>query len=209
MIVADATARKVLEALLNAPDVEALVAALAPAEAAKAGPSPKVEAVPESALAMQRRFGMVDILDESILDARQGDGAFPLRLMFGELVEHGDEDAAFAFACGINFYFRAAMSEEARVRLGLEVSRQYYVFAAAALEDQLRRAASPLLAQLMTTQLDQLELRHVEEGAIFDSAVHERTSGSDATNARIRRPASFLCRVAATQKTRFKAAVTT
>ena len=158
---------------------------------------------------MEKRFGMVDILDDSILNARQGDGAFPLRLMFGELTEHGDEDTAFAFACGINMYFRAAMGEEARVRIGLEVSRLYYQFAREALDDKLRKAASPLLAQLMTTQLQTLELRHVDEGAMFDSAIHERAAGADATSPRIKHPVTFLCRVAATQKARVKAAVTT
>jgi len=213
VIVSDPTARKVLEALLNAPDGKALLEAVAPSGAssgaAGGGAVLPGDAVPDSALAMQKRFGMVDILDDSILQARQGDGAFPLRLMFGELVEHGDEDTAFAFACAINFYFRATMGEEARVRIGLEVSRLYYRFAEGALDDKLRRAASPLLAQLMTTQLDTLELKHVDEGAMFDSAIHERAAGSDATSPRIKRPVTFLCRVAATNKARFKAAVAT
>lgn len=208
MIVSDPAARRVLEALLEASDDEALMKAIAPGSDAAPAPSP-APAVPSSALAMQKRFGMVDILDDSILNARQGDSAFPLRLMFSELTEHGDEDAAFAFACGINMYFRAGMGEEARVRIGLEVSRLYYAFARGALDDKLRRAASPLLAQLMTTQLQTLELRHVEEGAMFDSALHERAAGSDATSPRIQRPVTFLCRIAATQKTRIKAAVTT
>lgn len=207
MIVSDPAARKVLEALLNASSQAALMEAIAPSSP-KSPPTSPPE-VPDSAIAMQKRFGMVDILDESILDARQGDSAFPLRLMFGELTEHGDEDTAFAFACGINMYFRASMGEEARVRIGLEVSRLYYQFAREVLDDKLRKAASPLLAQLMTTQLQTLELRHVDEGAMFDSAIHERATGSDATSPRIKRPVTFLCRVAATQKARIKAAVTT
>ncbi|HHH30642.1 MAG TPA: hypothetical protein ENK57_20185 [Polyangiaceae bacterium] len=206
MIVTDPTARKVLEALLEASDGDALLQAIAPAERPASAPAP---AVPDSAVAMQKRFGMVDILDDSILDARQGDSAFPLRLLFSELTEHGGEDVAFAFACGINMYFRANMGEEARVRVGLEVSRLYYQFAREALDDKLRRAASPLLAQLMTTQLETLELRHVDEGAMFDSALHERAPGADATSPRIKRPVTFLCRVAGTQRARIKAAVTT
>jgi hypothetical protein len=209
VIVTDPAARKVLEALLEAEDAESLMSAIAPATGPRPEPKEEVSAPNESAVAMQHRFGMVDILDESILNSRQGDGAFPLRLMFGEMTEHGDEDAAFAFACAINFYFRATMNEEARVRLALEVSRLFYPFARKTLDDKLRRAAAPLLAQLMTTQLDKLELRHVEDGAMFDSAIHERSAGSDSTSPKIRHAETFLCRVAGTGKARFKATVTT
>lgn len=208
MIVDDPAARKVLEALLTAEDAASLMSAIAP-PVGKVPVSEIEKPANESAVRMQRRFGMVDILDDSILDARQGDSAFPLRLMFSEMTEHGEDDAAFAFACAINFYFRSTMAEEARVRLGLEVSRLFYAFACEALDDKLRRAAAPLLAQLLTTQLELLELRHVEDGAAFDSGVHERAPGSDASNSKIRQPQTFLCRVAGTGKIRFKASVTT
>src|SRR5688572_7042201 len=81
------------------------------------------------------RIVLGDILDDSILSARPADRTFPLRLFFGELgtLLASDEvegasatnaDLAFTLASGLNFFFRATMDPEGKMRVGLEVSRQ-------------------------------------------------------------------------------------
>jgi hypothetical protein len=181
-----------------------------PARAPSSRPPKADGAMSEAARKLQSRIGLADILDESILEARSGDRAFPLRLFFGELVQRaGDDDLAFALASGLNLYFRAAMSEEAKVSVGLEVSRLYYRFASANLDEEVTVRLSPLLAKLMSHELGQLALESIDHVRVFDSAVHERDSGSDETSATIVAPKSFLCRVAASTRPRFKALVAT
>ncbi len=164
----------------------------------------------EAAEKLQGRIGLADILDDSILSAARGDQAFPLRLFFGELVaECADDDVAFALASGLNLYFRAAMTEEAKLAVGLEVSRLYYEFAHASLERELTAQLSPLLAQLMSTELDKAALESVDHLRVFDSASHERDVSADATRSAIVAVSSFLCRVSSTGRPRFKAMVLT
>src|SRR5699024_6296969 len=78
------------------------------------------------------RIVLGDILDDTILGARPSDRTFPLRLLFSELgtllAHEGEEgpqaaaaEQAFTLASGLNFFFRAEMDPEARVRVGLEV----------------------------------------------------------------------------------------
>src|SRR5688572_31698631 len=81
------------------------------------------------------RIVLGDILDDSILSARPADRTFPLRLFFGELgtllasddtegASATNADLAFTLASGLNFFFRATMDPEGKMRVGLEVSRQ-------------------------------------------------------------------------------------
>jgi hypothetical protein len=167
------------------------------------------------------RIVLGDILDDSILAARPQDRTFPLRLFFGELsrllaVDSGDgpnataADAAFTLASGLNFFFRAAMGAESKMRVGLEVSRQLYVLAQAArLENELVTKSAPLLAALMTNELQRLKFESVDHVKVFDSQLHERAPGSDPTAFSIVRPASFLCLVASNNAVKAKAEVYT
>lgn len=68
---------------------------------------------------------------------------------------------------------------------------------------------SPLLASLLSNELARLRFESVDHTSIFDSLVHEREAGADAGSARLARPVSFLCRVAANNKVRIKARVWT
>lgn len=215
-----ALVREVIEALsasVDGAELRRRLRAHFPGEEPRpARPAPRSEppnadgAMSEAARKLQSRIGMADILDESILEAKSGDRAFPLRLLFSELVQRaGDDDVAFALASGLNLYFRTPMTEEAKVRVGLEVSRLYYRFAAASLEKDVTVRLSPLLATLMSHELHQLALECVDHVKVFDSAVHERESGSNDTSATIVAPRSFLCRVAASTRPRFKAVVAT
>ena len=169
------------------------------------------------------RIVLGDILDDSILAARPSDRTFPLRLFFGELsrllamdVEDGTReagigDAAFTLASGLNFFFRAAaMDAEGKMRVGLEVSRQLYSVAHLAnLDRELVAKSAPLLATLMTNDLERLKFETVDHVKVFDSQLHERAKGSDPTAFNIVRPASFLCRVAANNAVKAKAEVYT
>lgn len=163
------------------------------------------------------RIVLGDILDDSILSARPGDRTFPLRLFFSELgtmlsSSRGDDaaDHAFTLASGLNFFFRAEMDGESKVRVALEVSRALYALADAAKMDvEMVTKASPLLAALMSGALERVKLESVDHMKVFDSQVHERTNGSDPTGSRIRRPASFLCRVLANNAVKAKAQVVT
>lgn len=173
-------------------------------------PKPARSEMSEAAQKLQSRIGLADILDDSILQAGRGDQAFPLRLFFGELVaECADDDVAFALASGLNLYFRVAMPEEAKVQLGIEVSRLYYRFAEAQLEPELRAQLSPLLAKLMSTELDKIALESVDHVKMFDSAIHERDDQADVSRAAVSSPRTFLCRVVSTGRPRFKAVVLT
>jgi hypothetical protein len=165
----------------------------------------------EAAKALLSRFALADILDDSILGARPGQTSFPLRLLFGALAERaGADDTAFALGSGLNFYFRVAMDEEAKVRLGIEVSRLYYRFVLeAGMEPALVKELSPLLAKLMSTELERLKLEATDHVTTFDSALHERDGDADPTSPAVRRPATFLARITGNNMVRFKALVTT
>jgi hypothetical protein len=167
------------------------------------------------------RIVLGDILDDSILAARPQDRTFPLRLFFGELsrllgtdADHESalaaSDAAFTLASGLNFFFRAPMDGESKMRVGFAVSRQLYVVAHAAdLDSELVSKAAPLLAALMTGELERLKFESVDHVKVFDSQLHERVAGSDPTAFNIVRPASFLCRVTSNNTVKVKAEVFT
>lgn len=64
------------------------------AEPARRSPQPTGGGeLSQAAQKLQSRIGLADILDDAILNARSGDRAFPLRLLFGQLVtDCGDDD---------------------------------------------------------------------------------------------------------------------
>jgi hypothetical protein len=188
-----------------------------------AGPTEVEPAPTAGAKRLLTRIVLGDILDDSILAARPQDRTFPLRLFFGELSRllggtDSDEgtaattsgDAAFTLASGLNFFFRAVMDSEGKMRVGLEVSRQLYRVAhVARLDAELVSKSAPLLAALMTNELERLKFESVDHIKVFDSQLHERASGADPTAFNIVRPASFLCRVAANNAVKAKAEVIT
>ncbi|HSO32272.1 MAG TPA: hypothetical protein VLT33_07150 [Labilithrix sp.] len=167
------------------------------------------------------RIVLGDILDDTILGARPQDRTFPLRLLFSELgsllAHDGDEgpkahaaELAFTFASGLNFFFRATMDPEAKIRVGLEVSRQLYVLAHdAKMDAEVIAKAAPLLATMMSTELERVRYESIDHAKVYDSQVHERTADSDPTGSRILRPASFLCRVTTNNAVKAKAQVVT
>jgi hypothetical protein len=196
-----------IAAVLRSLDPEKLRRELA---ACVASPGAENEAMVDSGEVL-KRIVLADILDDTILAARPGDKPFPLRLFLGQVGEHLGTDHGFALASGLNFYFRAKMEEEDRARVGIEVSRLYYAFAATdgAMEPELARLVSPLLASLMSTEIKRLRLESVDHASVFDSQVHEREERADKSSARIRMPATFLCRVSANNAVRVKARVLT
>jgi hypothetical protein len=172
--------------------------------------------------ALLDRIVLGDILDDAILGARPADRTFPLRLFFSELgtlLGHDEQDEkksagelAFTLASGLNFFFRAEMDPEAKIRVGLEVSRQLYALAHdphAKMDADMVAKAAPLLATLMTTELERVRFESVDHVRVYDSQIHERTATSDPTGSRILRPASFLCRVQANNAVKAKAQVVT
>jgi len=174
-----------------------------PSAGAGEGPRPGAGADP--------RFLLQDILDESILAAKAGEKSFPLRLLLSELATRTD-DTTFTLLCALNVYFRARAEadDEAKMRLGLEVSRLYYRFMDEARPDGLAPAhVSPLVAALLSTELQRLRFEAVDQAPSFDSQVHERAPGSNAQSAAVRRAVSFLCRVPQTGNVRMKALVLT
>jgi hypothetical protein len=209
---ADKLAGQVLDALVASVDRGRLAAALERVvPAAGGGARPDAPAAPgKSEARVLHRIVLGDILDDSILSARPGETSFPLRMLFATLGDELEDDTAFALANGLNFYFRVGMDEEARVRLGLEVSRLYYRFARERpLDADLVPQLSPLLARLMSTELANVSFEAVDAARVFDSSVHEREPGSDGSSARLLAPASFLCRVVSNGRVRAKAAVRT
>lgn len=177
-----------------------------------------VDALPTAgAQRLLTRIVLGDILDDAILGARPNDRTFPLRLFFGELgrllgtdADDANAEAAFTLASGLNFFFRAPMDAEGKMRVGLEVSRQLYAFAySASLAPDLVTKAAPLLAALMTNELERLKFESVDHVKVFDSQLHERTRDSDPSAFSVVRPASFLCRVAANNAVKVKAEVVT
>jgi hypothetical protein len=214
----------VLDALARAVDAKALTAAVAEA-LGEARPARESASLPAARTPgtekLLSRIVLGDILDDAILSARPQDRTFPLRLLFSDLGRllatdeaEGERaqlaEQAFTLASGLNFYFRAQMDDEARLRLGIEVSRVLYALGdAAKLDPELLGKASPLVAALMTGQLERLKLESVDHLKVFDSAVHERAAGSDPTGSRVARPATFLCRVSANNAVKVKAQVVT
>lgn len=200
--------------------IERSVDAHALAEAIGSAP-PEQPAARPRADKLLSRIVLGDILDDAILEARPADRTFPLRLFFGELgtlLASDESDAeksqvaelAFTLASGLNFFFRAEMDGESRVRLAIEASRTFYALAhEARMEPDLVTKAAPLLAALMTAQLDRVKLETVDHSKVFDSQIHERTSTSDPSASRVLRPASFLCRVATNNAVKAKAQVVT
>lgn len=204
--------RAVLAVLERSVPARDLAAALGGA----ARPVPAAEASP-GATRLLTRIVLGDILDDAILAARPGDRTFSLRLFFGELgraLASEDEspagETAFTLASGLNFYFRASMESDAKMWVGLEVSRQLYAFATAAkLDPDILGKAAPLLATLMNNELERLKLESVDHVKVFDSQLHERAAGSDQSSFNIVRPTSFLCRVATNNAVKAKAGVLT
>lgn len=206
---------EVLDALIAAVDRERFGKALA-ALAPKSAPASAESGAPsKTASALLHRIVLSDILDDAILGSRPGEPSFPLRMFFGELGDAltgdtGSGETAFALASGLNFYFRVAMEEEAKMRVGLEVSRLYYRFAEERpIEREVTIQLSPLLARLMSTELERVRFESVDAAGMFDSSLHERAAGSDPSGARVERPKSFLCRVVASAVVRAKAQVRT
>ncbi len=212
-------AEKLFSALRASVDADALGAALTeltrPAEAAprsdrgpaseKHGHEQKAGAVSNALL---ERWSLADVLDESILLANPSDKGYPLRLLFGEMsATMATSDEALTFAAAVNFYFRTSGEEEARVAVGLEVSRAFYAFARK-LEPQLLTTAAPILATLLSSELPRLRFESVDHLSTFDSNVHERDRQSG-QGGPIREVRTFLCRIQATGMVRIKARVLT
>ncbi len=162
------------------------------------------------------RIVLSDILDEGILGARPQDKAFPLRMLFADL---GDAlvkaeppalaDASFALASALNFYFRATLDEEARVSVGIAISKLYYAFVAMVQKETREvQATSPLLAALLSGELERTKLESVDHQRSFDGTLHDREAGSGASPT-IVAPQSFLCRVTASGVVRSRALVRT
>ena len=82
-----------------------------------------------------------------------------------------DDETVVVLASALNVYFRVPMEEETKVRFAIEASRVYYRFAAKVLDAKLRAKVSPLVAQLMSTELSRLRLESVDHDGVFDSAV--------------------------------------
>jgi hypothetical protein len=192
-----------------------------PAASGASGASAASGAQTSGTQTLLTRIVLGDILDDTILGARPQDRTFPLRVFFSELgtmlardesPEAHAAEQAFTLASGLNFFFRAEMDGEAKIRVGLEVSRQLYALASdpkVKIDADVVAKAAPLLATLMSTELERVRFESVDHAKVFDSQVHERTSTSDPTDSRILRPASFLCRVTANNTVKAKAQVVT
>jgi hypothetical protein len=159
--------------------------------------------------ALASKLLLLDVLDDTILGARSGDRPYPLRLLLTHLGESLD-GAGFDLACALNVFFRVDMDDEAKMRLGVETSRLYYRFVRDRANDPgLVSVLSPLVASLLSGQLERLRFESVDHQKIFDSALHERAADSDGGSAAIREPLTFLCRVSATGMVRARATVRT
>src|SRR5262249_15140910 len=119
-------------------------------------------------------------------------------------------DVGFALASGLNFFFRVETDEEVKMRVGIEVTKLYYRFVADGhLEPSAVRKVSPLLAQLLSVELEHLRFEAIDGTTVFDSAVHERDERSDLSSGTIKRPVTMLCRVTSNGTVRVKAKVLT
>ena len=155
------------------------------------------------------RLTLSDVLDDAILQARPSDSAFPLRVLLGDAAAKlSDEGAAFAFMTGLNFYFRASVEEETKVLLAFELSRAFYRFGKE-LEREVVVKSAPLLARILSTQLELVTVEDVEIARIFDSSSHERSALADLRGEKIVEAESFLCRVRASGLVKRKAQVRT
>ena len=205
----EALVRILVDAVTRSIDEDRLRGELARA-LAPAAPTPQPGSTTMRSDKVLHKIVMADLLDDAILGAQAGDKAFPLRLFFGQLGAGLAGDLAFTLASGLNFYFRADMDDEPKMRLGIEVSRLYYRFGdEAGIDAPTRSLTSPILATLMSGGLSRLRLESVDHATVFDSSAHEREEGSSPSGAAIVRPASFLCRVPATGVVRAKARVRT
>lgn len=73
-------------------------------------------------------------------------------------------------ASGLNFFFRAEMDAEAKIRVGLEVSRQFYTLAHdAKLDAEMVTKAAPLLAAIMTSELERVRFESINHTKVYDS----------------------------------------
>lgn len=203
-------AESVLDAVLEAVDQEKLERSLATMFPARAGGERSGGEPGAVAQAVLDRLLLSDVLDDSILASKPGDSSFPLRVFFGELGQGLDDDVAFALAAAINFYFRVPLEEEARIALGIEVSRLYYSFAEKRpLDPTIVKQLSPLVAKLLSTELERVRFESVDGDTTFDSTAHERALGSSPSKGTIRTPKTFLCRVVSNSMIRNKAVVKT
>jgi hypothetical protein len=163
-------------------------------------------AVDHSRDALLGKLVLSDVLDDAITAARPDSPSFPLRLFFGELAARLSEERAFTLACGLSFYFRATLEEDSLAQYGVEVSRAFYAFP---IDADLRRKCAPLVAALLTTQLENTELSCLEDAHVFDSATMERDRGADRSAASPVLPRSFFLRVVASGLVKRKALVVT
>jgi hypothetical protein len=211
----DALLRDVLDALARATDPAKLHLALGAKLAGEAQAPARGAAAPARGAAgpgddVLGRLVLADILDDAILGARPGEKGYLLRTFFSRMGEALHTDTGFLLSCAMNVYFRAPMDEEVKMRLGVEASRAFYRFAEEqAMERERVAEVAPLVATLLSGELARVRLESVDHMAVFDSQVHERDAGADAGSARIVRPRSFLCRVAANNMVRLKAQVLT
>jgi hypothetical protein len=157
------------------------------------------------------RLALEDILDDAILSAAPGSAPYPLRAFLSALRERTPlSEVAFDVATTLNVYFRVAMEEETRMRLGIEASRVYYRYAYEQVVERERIAAtSHLLAALLSTQLVRLRYEAVDGARTFDSSMHEREPDADEASSAIIVPRSFMCRVVANDMVRARARVRT
>jgi hypothetical protein len=199
---------RVVCAIVASADAASIDQALARARASTSTSTPTPTGLsPHDDLAS--RLLLVDLLDDDILGAKAGDRPYPLRLLLTHIGE-SLTGPGFDLACALNVFFRVDMDDEAKMRLGVEASRLYYRFVRErAIDGALVTPLSPLLASLLSGQLEKLRFESVDHQKTFDSNVHERAAGSDGASAGIREPLTFLCRVTATGMVRARATVRT
>jgi hypothetical protein len=204
--------QRVVSAIVSSTDGASLDKALAQARASTSTPTPTPTSTPTSLSPhdeLASRLLLIDLLDEDILGAKAGDRPYPLRLLLTHIGENLT-GAGFDLACALNVFFRVEMEDEAKMRLGVEASGLYYRFVRErAIDGALVAPLSPLLASLLSGQLEKLRFESVDHQKVFDSNVHERAAGSDGASAAIREPLTFLCRVTATGMVRARATVRT
>ena len=223
----DARVERVLSALGAAIDADKLSAELerlAIVATARTAPPPgamnvPVPAMPAASTGMGghaqhpvlAKLVIDDLLDDSIREAKRDDRTFPLRLLLGEVsAALATSDEAFALGAALATFFRSTQTDEAKMYLALEASEHFYRFAAAQkLETALVQKSAPLLAALLSSELERLKLESVDHVVAFDSSTCERGPGADSTQSRVLRPLSFVCRINASQAVRAKAKVLT
>jgi hypothetical protein len=115
-----------------------------------------------------------------------------------------------ALFTGDHFEWRVPMDDETKANVGIEASKLYYLFVEQVdLGREIVRQASPLLAALMSTQLDKIKLESVDHEEVFDGKVHERIAGSMIMSTEIKTPRSFLSLIKANGALRSRALVRT